>query len=351
MTERLQSAQSKLPEGIENPQVSPISSPIGTIVTYAFISKTSDLMEVWRIVEWQVTNRLLAVPGVTQAIVFGGDVWQYQVLVAPEKLQAFNVSLPDVSDAVAAANVNAPGGYLITPDREKLIRGIGRIENIEAYQQTIQKALTDGTLVRIDERNKDFIASASKIVNAQPGTVLIYPLVLSDKVHLLWASQGGVLSSVTCPIGEQQLNRTIASFQAALQSPNDIAAVKQHGKALYDCLIKPLEEKGEWKKNKIQNLVIAADRAINYIPFGALFDGKQFVVERYTTSNVLNAGLTDVDTRLPSNPSRDFGKVRRLLCPPQYEARIAGDRAFRSKSQRNLPGQHFAQPSFNRIRL
>ncbi|MBC7971864.1 MAG: efflux RND transporter permease subunit [Verrucomicrobia bacterium] len=150
VTERLQSAQSKLPEGVETPQIAPISSPIGTIIMVAFTSKTTDLMEVRRLVDWQVTNRLLAVPGVTQAIVFGGDVRQYQVLVAPEKLQAFNVSLQQVSEAVAAANVNAPGGYLITPDREKLIRGIGRIEDIEALRQSVITA-RNGTPVRITE--------------------------------------------------------------------------------------------------------------------------------------------------------------------------------------------------------
>ncbi len=94
-------------------------------------------------------------------------------------------------------------------------------------------------------------------MNAQPNTVLIYPLVLPDKIHLLWASQGGVLSSITCPIGENQLNRMVKDFQDALQSPSNLTSVKQQGKALYDCLIKPLEEKGDWEKNKIQNLVIA----------------------------------------------------------------------------------------------
>ena len=176
VTERLQSAQSKLPEGIENPQIAPISSPIGTIVTYAFTSKTTDLMEVRRIVDWQVTNRLLAVPGVTQVIVFGGDVRQYQVLVSPEKLQAFNVSLQDVSDAVAAANVNASGGYLITPDREKLIRGIGRIEDIEALKQSVITA-RNGTPVRITDVADVKIGAAVKrgdaSVNAQKAVVVI----------------------------------------------------------------------------------------------------------------------------------------------------------------------------------
>ncbi len=176
VTERLQSARSKLPASVETPQIAPISSPIGTILTYAFTSKNNDLMETRRLVDWQVTNRLLAVPGVAQVIVFGGDVRQYQVLVAPEKLQAFNVSLQDVSDAVAAANVNAPGGYLITPDLEKLIRGIGRIENIEDLKQSVIKA-RNGVPVRIIDVADVKIGAAVKrgdaSVNTQKAVVAI----------------------------------------------------------------------------------------------------------------------------------------------------------------------------------
>jgi CzcA family heavy metal efflux pump len=176
VTERLQSARSKLPASVETPQIAPISSPIGTIITYAFTSKNNDLMETRRLVDWQVTNRLLAVSGVAQVIVFGGDVRQYQVLVAPEKLQAFNVSLQDVSDAVAAANVNAAGGYLITPDREKLIRGIGRIEDIEALKQSVIKA-RNGVPIRISDVADVKIGAAVKrgdaSVNTQKAVVAI----------------------------------------------------------------------------------------------------------------------------------------------------------------------------------
>ena len=176
VTERLQSARSKLPASVETPQIAPISSPIGTIIIYAFTSKNNDLMETRRLVDWQVTNRLLAVPGVAQVIVFGGDVRQYQVLVAPEKLQAFNVSLQDVSDAVAAANVNAAGGYLITPDREKLIRGIGRIEDIESLKQSVIKA-RNGVPVRISDVADVKIGAAVKrgdaSVNTQKAVVAI----------------------------------------------------------------------------------------------------------------------------------------------------------------------------------
>ncbi|AFY36265.1 efflux RND transporter permease subunit [Calothrix sp. PCC 7507] len=150
VTERLQQSFSKLPSGVETPQISPTSSPIGTVLQYAFTSENTSLMEVRRIVDWQVTNCLLAVPGVSQVVAYGGDVRQYQVLVDPAKLRAFNVTLEDVEQATSAANVNAPGGYLITPDTEKLIRGIGRIESIEELQQSVIIA-RNGTPVKISD--------------------------------------------------------------------------------------------------------------------------------------------------------------------------------------------------------
>ena len=81
-------------------------------------------------------------------VAYGGEERQYQVLVEPAKLKAFNVSLQQVAEAAAAANVNAPGGYLITPDRETLIRGVGRIESLEDLQQSAI-ASRHGTPVRI----------------------------------------------------------------------------------------------------------------------------------------------------------------------------------------------------------
>jgi cation efflux system protein involved in nickel and cobalt tolerance len=176
VTERLQSAMSKLPQGVKPPQIAPISSPIGTVMTYAFTATRTNLMEVRRLVDWQVTNRLLAVPGVTQVIVFGGDVRQYQVLVSPAKLIAFNVSLQNVSAAVAAANVSAPGGYLITPDRERLIRGIGRIEDIEGLRQSVITA-RNGTPVKITDVAEVKIGAGVKrgdaSLNGQKAVVII----------------------------------------------------------------------------------------------------------------------------------------------------------------------------------
>jgi CzcA family heavy metal efflux pump len=150
VTERLQQVQQKLPEGVENPQISPISSPIGTVLQYAFTAETTPLMEVRRLVDRDITNRLLAVPGVSQVIAYGGDVRQYQVLADPAKLRAFNVSLDEVTAASRGANVNAAGGFLINPDQELIIRGVGRIESIEELAKSAVTA-RNGTPVLLQD--------------------------------------------------------------------------------------------------------------------------------------------------------------------------------------------------------
>ena len=58
----------------------------------------------------------------------------------PAKLQTFNVSLAEVTEAARAANTNAAGGFLVNPDRELLIRGIGRISSIEELKQSVVTA-------------------------------------------------------------------------------------------------------------------------------------------------------------------------------------------------------------------
>jgi len=150
VAERLQQVQAKLPEGVENPQISPISSAIATVIQYAFTAETTPLMEVRRLVDRDISNRLLAVPGVSQVIAYGGDVRQYQVLADPAKLRAFNVSLAEVTEAVKGANVNAAGGFLINPDQELIIRGLGRVESIEQLAKSAVAA-RNGTPVLLQD--------------------------------------------------------------------------------------------------------------------------------------------------------------------------------------------------------
>lgn len=176
VTERLQQVQQKLPEGVENPQISPISSPISTILQYAFTAQTTSLMEVRRLVDRDITNRLLAVPGVSQVIAYGGDVRQYQVLADLAKLQAFNISLEEVTAAARGANVNAAGGFLINPDQELIIRGLGRVESIEQLAQSVV-ASRNGTPVLLQDVAEVKLGAALKrgdgSLNGKPAIIVL----------------------------------------------------------------------------------------------------------------------------------------------------------------------------------
>ena len=112
----------------------------------------------------------------TQIILFGGDQPQYQVWVDPEKLTAFGVSLQSVSDAVAAANQNAPGGFLIDQDQEYLIRGMGQIQDLEDLREAVITS-RQGRPVRVGDVAQVELGPALKRgnggFNGEPALVLL----------------------------------------------------------------------------------------------------------------------------------------------------------------------------------
>ncbi|MEB3336613.1 MAG: efflux RND transporter permease subunit, partial [Leptolyngbyaceae bacterium] len=229
VTERLQQAQSKLPTGIEAPQISPISSPIGTVLMYAFTVPdqgtgqgdpkpgTTDLMELRRLVDRDITNRLLAVPGVSQVIAYGGDVRQYQVLADPAKMAAYDVSLEAVTEAAAQANVNAAGGFLISPDQEQIIRGVGRVESIEQLAQSVVTA-RDGKPVLLRDVAEVRIGAALQrgdgSVNGQRAVIVVVnkqpladtPTVTRDIEQAMTEVQAGLPQDVTVQVTFRQNN-------------------------------------------------------------------------------------------------------------------------------------------------
>jgi len=145
---------------------------------------------------------------------------------------------------------------------------------------------------------EDLGRKAQEIVEVEPGTVLIYPFVLDEKIWLLWAAQGGVTNTLEISVTQKELSATVLKFRQQLQNPNsNLKQLQATGKQLYDWLIQPLET--ELETNEIQNLVFSLDRATRYIPMSALFDGEKYLIETYTVSTVLSADLTDVRDRLP----------------------------------------------------
>jgi len=133
VSERMQMVQERLPKGIQ-PQLAPISSIMGQILILGMWSEDGSLpaMKLRTDADWVVRQRLLTIPGVSQVFTMGGERKQFQVLIDPNALTRFGVTLKQVEEAVAASNENGTGGYLDRQGpRELLVRSLGRLSSIE----------------------------------------------------------------------------------------------------------------------------------------------------------------------------------------------------------------------------
>lgn len=152
VAERMQMVQAQIPEGI-TPQLAPISSIMGQILMLGMWSDDPSVtpMEIRTAADWVVRQRLLTIPGVSQVFTMGGERKQFQVLVDPDAMLRYGVTLEEIESAVAGSNENGTGGYL---DRqgpnELLVRALGRIQGIDDLQK-VPVTIRDGRPVLLTQ--------------------------------------------------------------------------------------------------------------------------------------------------------------------------------------------------------
>ncbi len=137
--ERLQLVQDRMPAGVV-PTLAPISSIMGQILMLGMWSEDgkTNPVELRTLADWVVRQRLLTVPGVSQVFTMGGGRKQFQVLVDPDALLQYGVTLQQVKQAVVDSNQNATGGYLDQQGpNELLVRALGRIQSLEDLQKVV----------------------------------------------------------------------------------------------------------------------------------------------------------------------------------------------------------------------
>ncbi|HEX2896548.1 MAG TPA: efflux RND transporter permease subunit [candidate division Zixibacteria bacterium] len=137
VNEKIQIMRNTLPEGVDQPILAPITSIMGEIMLVGLTSDSTSSMQLRTLADFTITRRIQSVPGVSQVLVYGGETQQYQVQVDPYKVTSKGLTLHHVLKAVAESNVNATGGVFIESGQEYLIRGIGRIRNIEDLKRTV----------------------------------------------------------------------------------------------------------------------------------------------------------------------------------------------------------------------
>ena len=147
--ERLAMARDQLPPGVE-PELGPLSTGLGEVFQYTLESDRHNAMELRTLQDWLVAPMLKPVAGVNEVNSFGGVVKQYQILLTPEKLAQYKLSVAEVTAAVERGNANAGGGVLVSGWEQVYLRGVGLLKDIPDIEQLVIKAM-DGTPVRLKD--------------------------------------------------------------------------------------------------------------------------------------------------------------------------------------------------------
>lgn len=139
VAERVQQAASQMPPGTDPPLVSSLTGRLNEIFEFTLEADaaSADLMTLRDLAEFDVRNRLLAVPGVAGVEVLGGYLRQFQVQIDPERMAARGVSLDEVRHAVEGSNLNAAGGFLTKGPAEWTVRALGRVQNVDDIRSTV----------------------------------------------------------------------------------------------------------------------------------------------------------------------------------------------------------------------
>ncbi len=138
ISERLANLSAQLPMGIV-PLSIPLSSSSATVLTIGLNSDTKDLMALRSLVDWTIVPRLLAVPGVADVNVFGGEITQLQIQVNPVQLHRFNLSLDDIIQTTSQAGTIQGGGFVENQNQRITLQVSGQPTTPEQFAKIIVK--------------------------------------------------------------------------------------------------------------------------------------------------------------------------------------------------------------------
>ena len=149
--EYLNYVSSRLPEGV-TPSLGPDATGVGWVYEYALDGGDKyDLQELRSIQDWYLRYELMSVPGVAEVASIGGYVKQYQVEVDPNKLNAYNIPIQKVRQAIKRSNNDVGGRLVELGETEFMVRGLGYIKSIKDIENIPLGVDKNGTPILIKQ--------------------------------------------------------------------------------------------------------------------------------------------------------------------------------------------------------
>lgn len=150
VSERIAIVNDELPAGVGKPTLGPQSSILGEMMIIGLTADSTSMLDLRTIADWTIRTRLLSTGGVAQVSVIGGDIKEYQVLLSPERMRHYGVSMDQVLAATRGMNLNANGGVLYEYGNEYILRGLVSTQRIEEIAESVVRGGEGGIVTLAD---------------------------------------------------------------------------------------------------------------------------------------------------------------------------------------------------------
>jgi Cu(I)/Ag(I) efflux system membrane protein CusA/SilA len=150
--EYLSQVTGQLPDSAK-PALGPDATGVGWVFEYALVDRTGqhDLAELRSLQDWFLKYELQTVPGVAEVATIGGMVRQYQVVVDPDKMRAFGITLRKVREAIQSGNQEAGGSVIEMGEAEYMVRATGYLQGIDDLAQIPLGVSANGTPIILSD--------------------------------------------------------------------------------------------------------------------------------------------------------------------------------------------------------
>lgn len=139
VSEKLATVSESLPENVGNPTLGPQSSILGELLIVGLTADSTSMLDLRTLADWTIRPRLLSTGGVAQVAVLGGDIKEYQILLHPERMKHYGVTLGEVMEVTRGMNQNTNGGVIYEYGNEYIVRGVVSTEDVQEMARAVIK--------------------------------------------------------------------------------------------------------------------------------------------------------------------------------------------------------------------
>ena len=151
VSEKLAAVGESLPDNVGKPTLGPQSSILGELLIVGLTADSTSMQDLRTLADWTIRPRLLSTGGVAQVAVLGGDIKEYQILIHPDRMRHYGVTLGEVMAVSRNMNQNTNGGVIYEYGNEYIVRGVLSTDDVHKLGRAVIRTTAEGAPITLED--------------------------------------------------------------------------------------------------------------------------------------------------------------------------------------------------------